>query len=79
MRELLKNYNSVLDYPAVVHYEKLYEAYPDAKFILVRLTADIIFFDERSVNIYLNNADDEGPRQMGNQHESYHYAGLEEV
>lgn len=34
MRELLKDYNSILDYPAAIYYEKLYEAYPDAKFIL---------------------------------------------
>lgn len=35
MRTVLDEYNCVLDYPAVMYYDKLYEAYPDAKFILV--------------------------------------------
>ncbi|GJJ10202.1 hypothetical protein Clacol_004428 [Clathrus columnatus] len=34
LRNLLKDYNSITDYPAVIYYDKLYQAYPDAKFIL---------------------------------------------
>lgn len=36
IRALLKDYNSVLDLPAAMFYDKLYEAYPDSKFILVK-------------------------------------------
>ncbi|GJJ15807.1 hypothetical protein Clacol_010085 [Clathrus columnatus] len=35
IRTLLKDYNSIQDYPAVIYFEELYKAYPDAKFILV--------------------------------------------
>ena len=35
MHELLDNYGSVLDHPAVMWPDELYAAYPDAKFILV--------------------------------------------
>ncbi|GJJ15804.1 hypothetical protein Clacol_010082 [Clathrus columnatus] len=34
IRTLLKDYNSIVDYPPAIYYEELYKAYPDAKFIL---------------------------------------------
>lgn len=38
LRTVLDKYNSSLDYPSAIYYDKLYEAYPDAKFILVFLS-----------------------------------------
>ncbi|GJJ15985.1 hypothetical protein Clacol_010264 [Clathrus columnatus] len=34
IRTLLKDYNSIMDYPSAIYYEQLYQIYPDAKFIL---------------------------------------------
>lgn len=38
LRDLLKDFNSFLDFPVAFNCDKMYEAYPDAKFILVCLT-----------------------------------------
>lgn len=34
LREVLKDFNSFLDFPVALNCDKMYEAYPDAKFIL---------------------------------------------
>lgn len=49
---LLRGYRSIMDFLAAIHAEKLYRAYPDAKFILVRppiqIPRDILRLDMKT-------------------------------
>lgn len=49
---LLRGYRSIMDFLAAIHAEKLYRAYPDAKFILVRppiqISRDILRLDMKT-------------------------------
>ncbi|GJJ15949.1 hypothetical protein Clacol_010228 [Clathrus columnatus] len=52
---LLKDYNSFSDYPVAINFEKLYKAYPDAKFILT--TRDPAKWESsiKAISPFLNN------------------------